>query len=183
MEEQQLVKHISHQEVKRTPKEDWLDQQHWEPRGGHKMRGEKRRFSQEKKGNSLLLKDQNDHYKGDFDWEIPISPLNSAILVRSELWERLQPYLIFGDDLISLFFSALFREVPSCLWNYLIVWQGRVKAFRELHWLRISAVVTCVKHGSLFAHLTNQHSSPQEQYWGQIGGANTYLQHVLAHGR
>lgn len=57
-----------------------------------------------KKGNSLLLKDQNDHYKDDFQWAIPISPPNSAISVRSELWERLQPCLFFGDDIISLFF-------------------------------------------------------------------------------
>lgn len=95
-----------------------------------------------KKGNSLLLKDQNDHYKDDFQWAIPISPPNSAISVRSELWERLQPCLFFGDDIISLFFFSpplhmapcLDKSHPTCcLWNYSTVWQGRVKAFRDLH--------------------------------------------------
>lgn len=54
---------------------------------------------------------------------------------------------------------CLDKSHPTCcLWNYSTVWQGRVKAFRDLHRLRqrISAVVTCVTHRGLFARLLQE---------------------------
>lgn len=123
-----------------------------------------------KKGNSLLLKDQNDHYKDDFQWAIPISPPNSAISVRSELWERLQPCLFFGDDIISLFFFSPLPFTWLLVQISLILHAafGTILQFGKeeskpsgifIDSDTISAVVTCVTHKGLFAHLTNQHSS------------------------